>query len=160
MNQVNPDLSAFRKHGGKLIIFHGLADGIVGPLDTINYFERIGAAMPDAGSFARLYMAPGMAHCTGGEGPDLFGQTPDKPQATPDHDLLTALDAWRDQGTAPGAIIASKLDAAGAVTMARPLCPYPAKALYRGGDAADPKNFACTASPGAKFERPAAEYLR
>jgi feruloyl esterase len=159
MNQINPDLSAFARHGGKLIVFHGLADGIVGPLDTINYFERIGAAMPGRDGFARLYMAPGMAHCTGGDGPDSFGQGPDKKEGDAGHDLLKALDAWRENGQAPGAIIASKLDASGAVTAARPLCAYPQKAFYMGGDSKDARSFQCKPSHGAQFERPAAAYL-
>ena len=159
MNQINPDLSAFAAHGGKLIVFHGLADGIVGPLDTINYFERIGAAMPNRDDFARLYMAPGMAHCSGGDGPDSFGQGADRKEGDADHDLLKALDAWRDGDHAPGAIIATKFDAAGAVMATRPLCPYPQKAVYQGGDAKAARNFRCTPSPGAKFARPAAAYL-
>lgn len=160
MNQVSPDLSDFERHGGKLIIFHGLTDGIVGPLDTVNYFERIGAAMPDRDGFARLYLAPGMDHCTGGAGPDVFGQNPFLPPGDAQHDLLAALDAWSREGQAPGAIIASKKDASGAVTMTRPLCPYPAKAVYRGGDAKDAASFRCAADKGMTFARPAALYLK
>ncbi|MFO1247265.1 MAG: tannase/feruloyl esterase family alpha/beta hydrolase [Alphaproteobacteria bacterium] len=159
MNQTSPDLSAFAAHGGKLIVFHGLADAIVGPLDTINYYERIGAAMPGRESFARLYMAPGVAHCTGGDGPDMFGQGADRKEGDVDHDLLKALDAWRDKGTAPGRIIATKFDAAGAAVATRPLCPYPQRAFYKGGDAKDERNFACQSAPGAKFPRPAPAYL-
>jgi feruloyl esterase len=159
MNQINPDLSAFAAHGGKLIVFHGFADAIVGPLDTINYFERIGAAMRGRDDFARLYMAPGMAHCSGGDGPDAFGQGADRKEGEADHDLLKALDAWRETGRAPGAIIATKFDAAGAVVATRPLCAYPQKTIYQGGDARGARNFRCSPSPGAKFERPAAAYL-
>jgi feruloyl esterase len=159
MNHVNPDLSAFAAHGGKLIVFHGLADAIVGPLDTINYFDRIGAAMPGRDDFVRLYMAPGMAHCSGGDGPDSFGQGADRKESDADHDLLNALDAWRESDRAPGAIIATKFDAAGAVTATRPLCPYPQKALYQGGEGKDAASFRCRVSPGAKFARPAAAYL-
>ena len=160
MNQVSPDLSAFARRGGKLIVFHGLTDGIVGPLDTVNYFERIGAAMPDRDGFARLYLAPGMDHCTGGAGPDLFGQRPDMPPGDPKHDLIAALDAWRDQGQAPDAIIASKKNADGAVVMTRPLCRYPAKAVWQGGDATAAASFRCVAGKGMTFARPAAEYLK
>ncbi len=160
MNHMNPDLSAFAARGGKLIIFHGLADAIVGPLDTINYFERIGAAMPDRDGFARLYMAPGMAHCSGGDGPDSFGQRAERPEEADGHDLLKALDAWREQGRAPASIIAAKYDAAGAVEATRPLCPYPSKAAYVSGSPKDAASFRCAASPGARFERPAPEYLR
>lgn len=160
MNHVNPDLSAFAAHGGKLIIFHGLADGIVGPLDTINYFDRIGTVMAGRDAFLRLYMAPGMAHCQGGEGPDSFGQAPDKPVGDARHDLLVALDQWSEGGAAPSAITASRRDATGGVAATRPLCPYPQKAVYQGGDAKDEKNFRCVMSKGAVFARPSPEYLR
>ena len=74
-------------------------------------------------------------------------------------DLLKALDAWRDKGMPPGRIIATKFDAAGAVAGTRPLCPYPQRAFYNGGDAKDERSFACHAAPGAKFPRPAPAYL-
>jgi feruloyl esterase len=160
MNQVSPDLSAFARHGGKLIVFHGLTDGIVGPLDTVNYFERVGAAMPDRDAFARLYLAPGMDHCTGGAGPDLFGQNPFMPEGDAGHDLLVALDAWSREGRAPDAVIATRQDTAGAVTMARPLCPYPAKAVWQGGDAKAAASFRCVTGKGMTFVRPAAAYLK
>jgi feruloyl esterase len=160
MNQVSPDLSAFTHHGGKLIIFHGLADGTVGPLDTVNYFERVGAAMPDRDSFVRLYLAPGMNHCTGGEGPDTFGQSPLLPESDAAHDLLVALTTWRENGTAPNAIIATKHDAESKVLATRPLCPYPAHAVWQGGETKDAASFRCVMSKGMTFARPAADYLR
>jgi feruloyl esterase len=160
MNQVSPDLSAFAHRGGRLIIFHGLTDGIVGPLDTVNYFERIGHAMPDRDSFARLYMAPGMNHCTGGEGPDAFGQNPLMPASDPSHDLIAALDIWSDDGRPPGPIIATKHDADSGVAATRLLCPYPAKPVWQGGDAKDAASFRCVATRGMTFVRPAAAYLK
>lgn len=83
----------------------------MGPLDTINYFDRVGGAMPGRDTFLRLYMAPGMAHCQGGEGPNSFGQAPDKPVGDAQRDLLVALDQWSEGGPAPSAIIASRRDA-------------------------------------------------
>jgi len=159
MNHVDPDLTAFAAHGGKLIIFHGLADGIVGPLDSINYFDRIGRATPRSDRFVRLYLAPGMAHCQGGEGPNSFGQTPDKPVGDAQHDLLVALDEWSEGGQAPTAIIAATRDAVGRIVATRPICSYPRKAIYQGGDARDEKSFRCVMSNGAVFARPAPEYL-
>jgi feruloyl esterase len=156
MNHVNPDLSAFAAHGGKLIIFHGYADAIVGPLDSINYFERVGKAMPTRDSFARLYMAPGMAHCQGGDGPNVFGQAPDKPKGDAHHDLLAALDAWSDGGQVPAEIIAARSESP---AMTRPLCPYPQKSVYQGGDAKQAASFRCVTSAGAHFARPAPQYL-
>jgi feruloyl esterase len=160
MNHIDPDLSAFAAHGGKLIIFHGWADAIVGPYDTVNYFDRIGMAMPDRDSFVRLYMAPGMGHCSGGDGPDAFGQRLERPEEPAGHDLMQALESWREDGHAPGAIIAAKRDADGAILASRPLCVYPAKAVYKDGDPRVADSFRCTAAPGARFERPAPEYLK
>jgi feruloyl esterase len=78
----------------------------------------------------RLYMVPGMGHCTGGAGPNVF-------------DTLTALEQWREKGAAPKAIIASRIDK-GTVTRTRPLCPYPQIAQYQGTGSTDQaENFAC-----------------
>jgi feruloyl esterase len=101
-----------------------------------------------------------MDHCTGGAGPDLFGQNPFMPEGDAGHDLLVALDAWSREGRAPDAIIATRQDAAGAVTMARPLCPYPAKAVWQGGDAKAAASFRCVTGKGMTFVRPAAAYLK
>ena len=71
----------------------------------------------------RLFMVPGMAHCTGGEGTNTF-------------DMLTALDQWVQNGNAPDRIVASKL-VNGAVVRTRPLCPYPQVAVYKGSGSTD-----------------------
>jgi feruloyl esterase len=78
----------------------------------------------------RLYMAPGMGHCSGGEGPNVF-------------DTLTPLEQWREHGVAPKEIIASQL-ADGSVIRTRPLCPYPQEAQYKGTGSTDQaENFVC-----------------
>lgn len=160
MNQVNPNLSAFSRHGGKLIIFHGLTDGIVNPLDTVNYFERIGSTMATRNTFSRLYLAPGMDHCTGGVGPDLFGQTPSQPIGDSTHDLLVALTDWRERGDIPEAIIASKRDAQQNLIATRPLCAYPSRAIWQGGDANNAANFRCVIGKAMTFGHPVEAYLR
>ena len=86
LNAVNPDLSAFRARGGKLILYHGWNDPAIPALNTVNYYERSSRrwGRANADSFARLYMVPGMQHCGGGPGPDSFGafvgSLPDDPQ--------------------------------------------------------------------------------
>lgn len=187
VNALSADLSAFRKHGGKLITYHGWQDTTVSPFDSINYYERL----PGARSFARLFMAPGMGHCQGGPGLDSFGGAENfqAGQATdPDHDLLGALDLWVTKGVAPEKVIASKYSApagggrgGGApgaapaaaaappaavppaprtVIATRPLCAYPKVARYDGkGDPTRAESFSCVAGPKAKFSRPAAGYL-
>jgi feruloyl esterase len=157
LDAVNPNLSSFRSHGGKLILYHGWNDPAVPAVNTVNYYEEVIGSMggANADSFVRLYMVPGMQHCFAGPGADLFGQSLDTPD-TPDawtsgspRNAQTALENWVEKGTAPSVIIASKTkDAApatvGPVVMTRPLCPYPQAAQYKGsGDPNRAENFAC-----------------
>ena len=130
----DPDLSAFRRHGGKLILYHGWADTALTPFMTVDYFERAAAAAgPEADSFLRLYMVPGMAHCGGGLATDRF-------------DLMTRLVEWVENGAAPGPVEARRLDDSGAVDRTRPLCPYPQKAAYNGtGDVNAAGSYTCKA---------------
>jgi len=68
----DPDLSQFKKDGGKILIWHGLADQLIFPQGTINYYQRVQQAMggaTQAGSFARLFLAPGAQHCASAAGP-------------------------------------------------------------------------------------------
>ena len=77
LNAVDPDLSAFRARGGKLILYHGWNDPAIPALNTVNYYEEVQAKLgrAETASFARFYMVPGMQHCGGGPGPDNFGQS-------------------------------------------------------------------------------------
>jgi hypothetical protein len=149
------DLRAFRARGGKLIIYHGWADSLVPPEQTIAFYDRVArdaGGVTEAQTFARLFMAPGMGHCGGGPGPDAFnaaaGATRPLPSTTPTHDLFAALAEWVERGAAPEQVIATRYDDASPtarVAMQRPLCAYPAKAWYRGdGDPNDARNFACS----------------
>jgi Tannase and feruloyl esterase len=136
----NPDLSAFRRHGGKTILWHGEADQLIYSQGTIDYFQhlqqRAGGAKA-ADGFVRLFMAPGVGHCAGGIGPQPTGQ-------------LEALVRWVEQGVAPASILAVSTDKQGAVTRSRPLCPYPSVAVYQGAGSTDEaKNFKCAAAPAA-----------
>ena len=152
LDAVNPDLSAFRSHGGKLILYHGWNDPAILALNTVNYYEEVigSAGRANADSFVRLYMVPGMQHCFAGPGADSFGQSPATPGTSdPQRNVRTALENWVEKGTAPGVIIASKIEGAAPATvesviMTRPLCPYPQQAHYKGsGDPNRAENFAC-----------------
>jgi hypothetical protein len=129
----NPDLSKFKKHGGKLLITFGWADSILQPLMGVNYYEqavaRNGSDTPD---FFRLFMVPGMEHCGGGVGPDR-------------HDPMTAMVDWVEKGKAPASMVASRV-VNDQVVRTRPLCPYPQVARYSGqGSIDDASNFRCMA---------------
>ena len=150
LDAVNPDLEPFRSHGGKLILYHGWNDPAIPALNTVNYYEsvarRLGQAQTD--SFVRLYMVPGMQHCTGGPGADMLGQSVTWVE-DPQRNARTALELWVEKGTPPGTILASKTKQAapgetGTTVMTRPLCPYPQSADYKGsGDPANAENFSC-----------------
>ena len=148
LNAVNPDMKAFRSHGGKLIMYHGWNDPAITALNSVNFYQSVVAKMGqrDVDSFVRLYMAPGVQHCAGGPGPDSFGDIGSS--ADPQHNINAALETWVEKGKAPSTIIASKY--AGNhdehATMTRPLCPYPQQAKYKGsGDSNDAANFVCEA---------------
>ena len=151
----NPDLGAFKRHGGKLLMYHGYADPFVTPLGSLDYYTAmIGAnghgpgAVKDTQSFARLFMAPGVTHCGGGPGANVFNG-PDNlggPEDS-DHDVFLALRQWVEEGTAPKRIIGTKYvgdNPANGVAFTRPMCPYPQRAQYRGsGATTDAANFVC-----------------
>ena len=118
---TSPDLSAFQKAGGKLILWHGWADQHISPLFTINYYEAMKSTMgaSNVSQFARLYLVPGVAHCGGGEG-------------FPNIDLVSQITAWAEQNTAPNAVMTYQTNGSNAVTATRPVYPYPAVAMYSG----------------------------
>ena len=142
----NPDIGAFARRGGKLILFQGWADGLVSALPTADYYEavrkRVGS--PSADGAVRLFMVPGMGHCVGGDATDRFGGIGrDGLSLDAEHDMLSALEQWADGGPAPERIVAAKMDGA-SVVRTRPLCAYPAAARYDGkGSPQDAASFAC-----------------
>jgi feruloyl esterase len=99
----------------------------------------------EVGGFYRLFLVPGMQHCSGGPGANTFGQG--APLADSDHDVIKALEAWVEQGKAPAQIIATKYtndDPTQPALFTRPLCPYPTMAAWNGtGDASDAANWSC-----------------
>ena len=132
LSPASANINPFVNRGGKLIMYHGWGDQNISPRSSTRYYDRLVTTIgkPQVDSAVRLYMVPGMGHCSGGEGPDQF-------------DMLTALEQWREQGKAPAEVIASKVTA-GKVAFTRPLCPYPQVARYKGaGTTTDAASFAC-----------------
>ena len=149
LNATDPDLRAFQKRGGKLILYHGWADAAIPAVNAINYFDSVVSKMGNntVREFSRLYMVPGMEHCGGGAGPNVFGQA-GTPNADRFHNIDAALEAWVEQGTAPDQIIATKYknnaDPKSGIARTRPLCPWPQIAKYKGsGSTDDAANFVC-----------------
>ena len=129
----SPDLSKFKKRGGKLLMTYGWADSILQPMMGVNYYQQAVAKNgPSTTEFFRLFMVPGMAHCGGGIGPDR-------------HDPVTAVINWVEKGQAPASMVASRV-VNNQVVRTRPLCPYPQVARYSGqGSIDDAANFRCVA---------------
>ena len=130
----NPDLSAFFRSGGRLLMYHGWSDPGIPPRASVSYYQSVRAKTGAAADQSlRLFMVPGMGHCRGGEGTDNF-------------DVVAALDRWVTGGTAPEIIPASRVRD-GKVDRTRPLCAYPQYAVYKGsGNLDDAASFECLAS--------------
>jgi feruloyl esterase len=148
VNATSPDLRAFEAAGGKIIHFQGLADGVQPYTMSRKYWDSVEKFMPgEQGKFARLFEAPGMVHCSGGDGPNVFGNTLSDPYAgDPTKDLLSALEAWIEKGIPADTMIGTKFannDPKQAVQMTRPLCAYPKVLKYTSGDTNHASSFAC-----------------
>ncbi len=152
-NAIDPDLSAAKRRGVKIIQYHGWNDQTLQPAYSPEYYESVVAAMGGLRTtqrFYRLFMVPGMRHCYFGPGATSFGgvgqQIP--PSRDPIHDVQAALERWVEHGVAPTRMIATKyIDDAPTthtVRLTRPLCPYPQVPRYRGfGNPDDARSFAC-----------------
>jgi feruloyl esterase len=130
-------LAPFFAEGKKLILYHGYGDTAISPFRTVWFYEDLAKGLggyDKASEHARLFMAPGMLHCFGGDGPNDF-------------DTLSALDAWVEQGKAPDGIVAAKLpdNKPGEKPLrTMPLCAFPEQARYKGtGDANSAENWTC-----------------
>ncbi len=130
LDATDPDLSAFKARGGKMIMYHGLADTALTPYMSIGYYEQVMKTVPAAQDFMRLFLVPGMFHCRGGIGVDRI-------------DALTPLIDWVEGGKAPASLVGARIEGGKAVRT-RPLCPYPQTARYNGsGSLDDAASFAC-----------------
>jgi Tannase and feruloyl esterase len=134
----NPDLQAFKAHGGKLIMWQGLADQLIFTGDSINYYNRAIAAnggIANTESFFRYFLAPGVMHCG----------TPGPGSIAPTNPMQQVID-WVENGQAPAV-----LDASGSIngqSVTRPLCPYPdPDAIYTGGDPTVASSYTCSSRP-------------
>lgn len=126
------------KSKSKLMVFHGTADPVFSSNDTTQWYENLRAADASASDYARLFLVPGMNHCSGGPATDSF-------------DMLSALVAWAEKGTAPDSVTASVATgntdkpASWSASRSRPLCAYPKKAVLKSGatDLESASSFSC-----------------
>ncbi|HEY8924439.1 MAG TPA: tannase/feruloyl esterase family alpha/beta hydrolase [Polyangia bacterium] len=136
-----PAMNGFGKKGRRMVLYHGVSDPIFSPEDTIRWFEGLDRSS-GAQNVARLFLVPGMGHCSGGPATDQF-------------DLLTPLMRWVEQGEPPRSVTASArgpsnpgganpdLPAGWSADRTRPLCPFPKVAIYDGGDVERASSFDC-----------------
>ncbi|KAF2830001.1 tannase and feruloyl esterase [Ophiobolus disseminans] len=115
----DPDLGEFRAAGGKLLTYHGLADGLIPYGGTRDYYERVSVLDPSLRDFYRYFEAPGAAHCSGGSGGHPEG-------------VWAALVKWVEHGVAPETLVVKNM-----ANKERLLCPYPKKAVFAG----NPSNY-------------------
>ena len=128
------NLTVFKNRGGKMIMYHGGSDTSFSVKDTTDYYDGLNAANAgNAASFVRLFVVPGMNHCSGGPATDQF-------------DTFTPLVSWVENGVAPDSITATASNPGyfNAAARTRPLCPYPKQTRYKGsGDINVASNFTC-----------------
>ncbi|WP_241657384.1 tannase/feruloyl esterase family alpha/beta hydrolase [Aurantiacibacter suaedae] len=143
LNVPTDGLGAYFQRGGKLLLSHGWSDGLIPATNTLAFHYGLFNALPAAqrDSQLRLFMAPGMDHCSGGAGPSEI-------------DTLGIIDEWATTGAAPNRILADRPTVAPTFPgqppqpprepMQRPLCAWPWVAKYDGtGDPNVAASFSC-----------------
>jgi Tannase and feruloyl esterase len=168
MDDGHADLVPFARHGGKMIIYSSINDGIFSAVDLVSWYNSLMSARGepdrdrrygDSEEYIRLYLVPNMAHCGGGPATDSFGSN-----------LLTAITSWVEHDSVPGAIVAANTSTSSPFPTGapfdpqvaqnfptggtRPLCPYPQQSRYSGtGATNDAANFTCV-NPGDPHRDP------
>lgn len=152
-NSTSTDYSGAIRRGVKIIQYHGWNDQTLQPAYSPQYYDQVVKAnggLEKTQGFYRLFMIPGMNHCSGGIGASNFGgvgqQVP--PSRDAEHDMMTALENWVERGAAPSQFIGTKYTDNQATTktveFTRPICLYPTVARYKGtGDPNNAASFAC-----------------
>ena len=129
-------LGPFFARGGRLLLSHGWTDGLIPATNTVKFYGELQSKVPGKArkEQLRLFMVPGMNHCSGGEGAYAF-------------DTLGTIDAWASGGPAPERIVATRPPGPdGKPPLTRPLCAFPLVARYKGqGPEDQAESFACAA---------------
>jgi len=136
MSLTNPDIRRFTARGGKLLLYAGWSDPFVPPQISVEYYERVVAAVGRkvADASVRLFMVPGLRNCAGTAGADNFS-----------FDTMAILQQWKDSGKAPDQFVARRVQN-GAEVSTRLICAYPKVAIYNGtGNPREADSFTCRA---------------
>jgi hypothetical protein len=143
VNADNPDLTAFKARGGKMIHYHGLNDIVIPEQGSINYYERVIAKFGSLSlvqDFYRMYLIPGMGH-----GPSNGTANPaaNPPYPAPNQ-IYSLLTAWVETGVAPGEAVVMNSASPTPVAKSLPMCTYPKKAGYVSGDPKVATSYTCS----------------
>lgn len=129
LNATDPELSALRDRGGKVILWHGWSDAALTAFDSIEYYQSVEQRDAAVRDYFRMFLLPGVGHCGDGPGPDRV-------------DWIGAIERWVEDGEEPDRLTA--LDSEDDTVMTRPLCPYPQTAVYDGsGNPNEAQSFTC-----------------
>lgn len=131
----DPDLTDFKKAGGKLLSWHGIADDYIPVGGSTQYYDQVAALDADVQEYYKLFLAPGVHHCSGG--PGAYPST-----------ILLQLTQWVENGTAPNTLLATGTQLVNGTLLSRDLCPYPAASIYEGGNVTEASSYRCS-SPDA-----------
>ncbi|EIN07982.1 feruloyl esterase-like protein [Punctularia strigosozonata HHB-11173 SS5] len=158
-NAIDPNITAFvsAPHNGKVLHYVGWADQLISPGNSLHYYDTVQAFMQtetDASvdDFYRLFTVAGMQHCSGGFGANAFGGSGQAAAGMPplsndpQHNILSAMVAWVENGTAPDnftAVWYEDNDATQGVGFSRPLCKFPANLRFDGGNSNASSSFTC-----------------
>ncbi|KAK7464291.1 hypothetical protein VKT23_006458 [Stygiomarasmius scandens] len=158
VSTVKGDISAFKGRGGKLLTYHGQADGLVSPIISELYYDHVSSTMnlsnPDIDEFYRLFRISGMSHCSAGPGAWRIGQSffgdvseLEGENLNPDRNVLMAMVRWVEEGVAPETILGTKFvndsDELG-VEFSRRHCKFPLRNTYDGqGNSTEPESWSC-----------------
>lgn len=149
LDATNPDLSGYKKHGGKLILITGSNDSLIPYSDGMNYYKNAVKAMggmENTADFFRYFHVPGLAHCSGGPGLQEVGSMGGVAAIPLDkeHDVIEAVMEWTENGVAPEVLYPSvfkDVETKNEIDYERPVFPYPYETEYIGGDRKDKNNF-------------------
>jgi hypothetical protein len=158
INTDDANLRPFRRSGGKMIIYHGLADVLIMPQGSVNYYERVLRELDglhNVQKFYRLFLIPGMTHGIGNgttnpnANPPLPGVAGGDGVADGTSQLYDVLTAWVEKGITPSRIdISTVATTAFPVVKSRPICAYPKKGTYVSGDVNVASSYVCAGRRG------------